>query len=174
MSRWLYFVLAFLITSWVHEGTHVLIASVYDEYQTIRLRPLGLEVVYKSPVPERTGIQWAAISGSANAATLLCGYLLLAFRARLARWSNRFLSALAFWVTVFFLVADALNLSLGPLIYGGDADGIAIGLGINRSAVQVVFLLVLLLNRELIAGKLLPAYGVVTTHPLFRTCIKRR
>jgi hypothetical protein len=100
--------------------------------------------------------------------------LLLAFRARLARWSNRFLSALAYWVTLFFLLADALNLSLGPLIYGGDADGIAVGLGINRYAVQVVFLLVLLLNRELIAGKLFPAYGVVTTHPFFRTWTKRR
>jgi hypothetical protein len=70
-------------------------------------------------------------------------------------------------LTLISLLADLFNLSVGPFIYGGDANGIAAGLGINRYIIQMIFLVVLLVNRELVAQKLFPMYNVPIKHILF-------
>ncbi len=76
-------------------------------------------------------------------------------------------------MTLISLLADPFNLSVGPFIYGGDANGIALGLGINRYVIQTIFLLVLLANRELVAQKLFPMYDVQVKHILFQPLIRR-
>jgi hypothetical protein len=70
------------------------------------------------------------------------------------------------------LLIDAFNLSIGPFIFGGDVNGIAVGLGVNRYLIQVFFFLVLLANRELVAQKLFPAYHVQPRHPLLKPWIR--
>lgn len=77
-------------------------------------------------------------------------------------------------MTFLFLFIDAFNLSIGPFLYGGDIGGIAVGFGLNRYLIQVIFLFILLLNRELIVQKLFPAYGVKSSHPLFQPLFKTR
>jgi len=67
---------------------------------------------------------------------------------------------------IYLLILDPLNISIGPLIYGGDANGIAVGFGVNRWLVQAIFFVLFILNRELAAQKILPAYGISTRHPL--------
>ncbi|HHX64751.1 MAG TPA: hypothetical protein GX702_07680 [Chloroflexi bacterium] len=172
MKRWLLFILAVALYAVIHEGAHALVALSYGEYEAFYVRPYGLEVIFRTPVEERGGVQWALISGVGNLATLAIGYLLLASSGRLARLGPTS-RVLAYYVTLLFLLLDAFNLSIGPFLYGGDANGIAVGLGVSRYLVQGVFLLVLLVNRELVAQRLLPAYGVQTTHPLFRPWIRR-
>lgn len=63
MKKWLGLLLALLIYFSVHEGTHALVASVYGEYETFRIRLIGPEVTSKTPTEERDGVQWAFISG---------------------------------------------------------------------------------------------------------------
>jgi hypothetical protein len=79
-----------------------------------------------------------------------------------------FWRALSYYATVLFLLLDALNLSIGPFLYGGDANGIAVGLGIDRLTIQAVFFIVLLVNRELIASKLMPLFDVHPKSILFQ------
>jgi len=64
---------------------------------------------------------------------------------------------------------DPLNLSIGPLLYSGDSNGIAFGLGISRWIIQVIFALVFLFNHELVARVLVPGFGVETNHFLFKS-----
>jgi len=156
----------------IHESTHALIAMAFDEYQVFQVHPYGLEVIFKTPVAEREGIQWGFISGMSNVVTLLMGYLLFLFRVKIARLQSSFLSVLGYWLIILFLLLDAFNLSIGPFIYGGDIGGIVIVFGINQYLVQFVFIVILLLNRELIAQKLLPVYGIKTKHPLFLPWIR--
>jgi len=59
---------------------------------------------------------------------------------------------------------DPLNLSVGGLIYGGDALGIAIGLGINRHLVEATYFTIFIINMTLIMRKLLPTYKVEVKH----------
>jgi hypothetical protein len=173
MRRWMAFLLAAVALTVLHEGTHVLVATLYGEHEAIRFGPFP-EVVFTTPVEDRQGVQWAYISGASNAATLLLGYGLLLGSARLARLRSRFLKGTLFYLTLLALICDPLNLSLGPFVYGGDAEGIAVGLGVSRYALQALFLLVLLANRELIVQRLLPAYDVRVEHLLFRPLVRRR
>jgi len=165
-------ILAIIIVTIIHEGTHALVAILFNEYQTFQVHPYGLEVIFKTHVAERKGIKWGLISGMSNMVTLLLGYFMFLFRVKIARLQNSFRSIMGYWLIVLFLLMDALNLSVGPLIYGGDIKGIAVGFGINQYLVQIIFLVILLLNRELIVQKLFPLYGIKTTHPLFRRWIR--
>ncbi|HOA35006.1 MAG TPA: hypothetical protein PKV91_01315 [Bacillota bacterium] len=163
-------VFTFLI---IHEGAHMVVAHAYGELEAFRLHFYGAEVIFKTPVEERSGIQWGFISGSANALTLALGYLLLAIRKSLAALRNSFWRNYFYYLALLFLLIDAFNLSIGPFFYGGDIGGITVGFGLNRYLIQGIFLLVLLLNRELIVRKLFPVFGVKTSHPLFQPLFKR-
>ena len=171
MKKWLAFVLVAVVLLTVHEGMHVLIAANYGEYEAIHWS-IFPQVIFRTAVEERTGIQWAFISGTSNLVTLALGYLLLVLGKRIARLENAFLKVAIYYLTLISLLIDPFNLSIGPFIYGGDAMGIAVGLGVSRYLVQAVFFLILLVNRELVAQKLLPMYGVQTNHPLFRPWIR--
>lgn len=172
MRKWLALAMAVIVFAAIHEGTHAAIAALFDEYESFHVRPYGLEVTFKTPVAERSGAHWALISGGSNLVTLLMGYGLLLLGPKFARLSNLFVKGGVYFLTVLTLLLDAFNLSIGPFLYGGDANGIAVGLGINRYLLQGVFFGVLLVNRELVAQKLLPMYQVETTHPLFRPWIR--
>ncbi len=172
MKKWLAFLLAVVILLAVHEGMHALMAMFYGEYEAFHLRPIGFEVQYRTPVEERDGSHWAYISGVSNLVTVLMGYLLLSSGEKLGRLRNVFLKGIFFYLTLISLLADPFNLSVGPFIYGGDVNGIAAGLGINRYVIQTIFLMVLLANRELVAQKLFPMYDVQPTHILFRPLIR--
>ena len=171
MKKWLAFLLAVLIFVAVHEGTHAVVASLYGELKVFQVRPLGLEVVFRTPTDERAGIQWALISGVSNVLTLVLGYSLLMLGKNINGLKNEFLRAGIFYLTLTFLLLDAFNLSIGPFIYGGDVNGIAAGLGVNRYLIQAFFLMGMLVNRELVAQKLFPAYHVQPSHPLFKPWI---
>ena len=171
MNKWLAFALAAVIFLTLHEGAHALIAAIYGEYAAFHWS-IFPQVIFRTPVEERAGIQWALISGTSNLVTLSLGYSLLVLGQRIARSESMFLRASIYYLALIALLVDAINLSIGPFIYGGDANGIAVGLGISRYLVQIVFFLILLVNRELVVQKLFPIYAVKTEHPLFRTLIQ--
>jgi hypothetical protein len=157
----------------IHEGFHILVAVPYGEYRDFLIKPYGFEVVFKTPTGQRTGVEWLFISGTSNIVTVLLGYALLSQRRRIAQIKNSFLQVVGYWLTLLLLLIDPLNISLGPFLYGGDAEGIRLGLEIDRIWVQLLFFLTFLVNRELVAQKLLPAFGVRTKHPLFVPWFKR-
>ena len=167
MKECLVLLTAIVLFVFVHEGIHALLARVFDDYRSVRVHPYGLEVIYKTPVAEREGIKWGFISGMSNGSTLFFGYCLFLFRAKAGSLRSRFLRKLVYWATIFLMLGDPFNLSIGPIIYGGDIGGLVVGFGINKSLLQGVFFMILLFNRELIAQGLLPVFGIKTNHPFF-------
>jgi len=172
MRKYLSLVLALIIFAIIYEGIHALVAIAFDEYQTFVIHPYGLEVRFKTPVAQREGIKWGFISGMSNVVTLSLGYLLFSFRTKIKSVRNPLISALGYWLVVIFMLVDAFNLSIVPFIHGGDINGIAEGFAINRYAIQSIFFMLLLLNRELIVQKLLPVYGIKSKHPFFQSWIR--
>ena len=158
----------------IHEGLHALAASAYGEYQAFHVRPFGLEVLFNTPVADRQGVQWAVISGVPNVATVVLGYLLVALRRGLATSGRRIVRELAYWFALLLILLDPLNLSVGPFLYGGDAQGIAVGFDVRVGVVQALSLVLLMVNRELAAQVVLPAFGVAATHPLLRPLLRLR
>lgn len=168
MKKYIAFLLAVVLFFTLHEGLHALTALTFGEFEAFHIRPLGMEVTFNTPVPERFGSHWALISGASNIATIGMGYALLALTPRLALQKSTFLKATAYYLAFLGLLLDPLNLSVGPLLYGGDANGIAIGLGISRWIIQIVFALIFLFNHELVGRVLVPGYGMETRHILLR------
>ncbi len=172
MKKLLLFVLAIVAYAVVHEGAHAALGALWGETEAFYVRPFGLEVTFRTPVEERSGFQWAIISGVPSVLTITLAYLLLWLVApRGVAWGY-WPRSILYYVIALLLLADPFNLSLGPFLYGGDAFGIAVGLNISRYLVQGVFLLVLLLNRELLAQRLLPLYGIETQNPFFRPWLR--
>lgn len=162
---------AALVLVIVHEGAHALSAVVFNEYAGFQVHLYGFEVLMRTPVAERAGAHWAVISGSANVLTVLLGYLVLLLVVR--RPNKRDLtSAIGYWIALLGLLLDPLNLAFGPFLYGGDALGIAAGLQVPVSVVQIAALLVFLVNRELVAQKLLPAFELEMRHPLLQPWLR--
>lgn len=156
----------------IHEGTHALLAMHFDEYKDIHIRLYGVEVEYKTPVDQRVGLKWGFISGVSNSLTLAIGYVLFLSRKKLHDIRIEARGWLLFYIAIVFMLADAFNLSIGPLIYGGDIGGIVEGFSVNRYFIQTVFLAVLMLNRELIGQMFLPAMNVKTKHIVFQPLIR--
>ncbi len=171
MRNILFFLLAILIFSIVHEGVHALAAILLNDYQAIVVHTLGFEVRYSTPVDARVGLKWAFISGMPNLVTLALGYILFAKRKEIKVLPKSAVH-LFLYIIILFMLGDAFNLSIGPFIWGGDVHGIVIGTGINQLIIQSLFFLILLFNRELIVLKLLPELNVKTRHPLMRPLIR--
>jgi hypothetical protein len=85
------------------------------------------------------------MSGTSGIITTLLGYLMLLLTDKFIN-SPLVVRSITYWSTVFFLIADPLNISIGPFIYGGDALGVAKGLEIPVLLVQGVAFIVLLIN----------------------------
>ncbi len=158
--------IAFMILMTIHEGLHVITSMVYNEFGRFVVHPYGFEVVFKTPVELREGFKWFIISGTSNIVTPILGWVML---LSIDRFIDRhiLISATAYWLTLFLLISDPLNLCIGPFLYGGDAYGVAEGLNVPLFLVQLSGLLVFIVTRELIARRLIPAYSIETKHPLF-------
>ncbi len=172
MTRWLAFICSVAVLLAAHEAGHAVTAALYGEFKAVHFTLVGPEIQYRTPVDNRSGVHWALISGASNLATICLGYVLLGIGERIIRLPNQFLKAVLLYLTLIALLADPLNLSLGPFIYGGDANGIAAGLGIPRLWLQAGCLVILLVNRELVAQKLFPVYQVQVKHILLQPWIR--
>ena len=164
--------LAVVVLLVVHEKTNGLIAGLYGGYDAFHVRPIGMEVTFRTPVEERSGTRWAFISRASNGMTVLLAHVLLLLGRRFARPRGVFLKASVCYLTLLALLLDRLNLSIGPIIHGGDANGIAVGLGASRYPVQTVTFLALIANRELVTQVLLPTYRVKSEHISLRPWVQ--
>jgi hypothetical protein len=164
------FLIAYIIYSIIHEGSHAIFASIFNEYSSFKILPYGFEVTYKTLVENRSGVKWAVISGMPNLITPFIGYTLYLNRKFFLNFKGR-IQYLLLYVAILFMIGDPFNLSIGPFIWGGDIFGVTTGLGINQFIIQSIFLVILLINRELIVQKLLPEFSIRTKHLLLRKWI---
>lgn len=156
--------------SLIHEGGHAILASILNEYSSFKILPYGFEVTYKTLVEDRVGLKWAVISGIPNLITLFVGYILFLNRKSFLHLKSE-IKYLLLYVVILLMIGDPFNLSIGPFLWGGDIFGIIAGLNINQFVVQAIFLSILLINRELIAQKLLTEFTIKTKHILLRKWI---
>ena len=173
LRKYLLLLLALAVFAAVHESVHILTAAAFGEFNGFHLKPYGFEVEFRTPVSERTGVEWGLISGSSNLATIAIDYVMYSQR-RMISLQNSTLYILGYWLTLCFLILDPLNLSVGPFIYGGDVYGVSVGFSVNQYIIQAAFLGLFLLNRELLVQRLIPLYKVETRHPLFQPLLKRK
>jgi len=89
-------------------------------------------------------------------------------RSKILNLKNTPVKNILYYVTVVFLLFDAINLSIGPFFYGGDALGIAAGLKSYPWIIQMFFGIILLINRELIIS-FMRSFGIRSNNILFKS-----
>lgn len=173
MKNWMYFLFAWILYMTFHESLHALMAMIYGEFNSIALHWYGPQVIFATPVIERMpDIKWLAISGTGNFATLLMGYILYDLKKRIYQVQSSYLRGILYYVTIVFLLFDAVNLSVGPFFYGGDTMGISAGLRIAPWIIQLFFGFILVVNHELIVT-FMKSFGVSSGNILFRSWLRK-
>ena len=139
----------------VHEGAHLLYAFVLGTFRQIRFLGLGIQIDVYAERMTQGELAVFCISGAV--ATAAAGYLLTAFTHRIARHPSRLLKACLYYLTIAFLFADPLYLSiLCGFFGGGDMNGIA--LVIPEAAARCLFGCLLIANAVLFTNYILPKY----------------
>jgi small-conductance mechanosensitive channel len=157
----------------VHEYFHAMMSLLFDEYDKIELHWYGPEAIFITPVEERTpGIKWFFISGISNFVTLAIGYMVFLLRGKIINLRSTLIKNFLYYIGVVFLLFDAVNLSIGPFIFGVDTAGIAAGLNIQLWIIQIIFGLILLINRELIVS-FMKSFGIISRNIIFRSWYRK-
>lgn len=157
LGKRLYFlfpaVLAAMLQHTLHESTHYVAARLLDvkvlEFRFLTNGWLTSQVIYGTPVAERSGLHWLVIAWSPAVLTTMIGYALYLLRKR---WLTNIplINAGLWFATVYFLVGDPLYLAvLAPFFGGGDVAAAA-AVGWPRWPVHMLSGLVLLLNLRLV------------------------
>jgi hypothetical protein len=144
-------VVAAMLHNAIHESVHYLAAGLLGEpVLEFRLFTAGWgtsQVIYATPVAQRTGTHWLPIAWSPAVVTVLIGYLLYANRARwLGRWP--LLNAALWYGGLFFLCLDPFYYAILSLLLGSDVDAVA-AVGWSPWPVRGVALAILALNARL-------------------------
>ena len=144
---------AALLQHTMHESTHYLAARLlYEEVEAFRFLTNGWltsQVIYATPVAERTGPHWLVIAWAPAVVTVAIGYALYLARER---WLTRvrWLNAGLWFATAYFLVVDPLYLAvLAPFVGGGDVAAAA-AVGWPRWPIHLAAGIVLLPNLHLV------------------------
>jgi len=174
MKKWICFVTTLIVYFFIHEGLHAVIAEITGEYKGFLLHWYGPEVIFTTPVIERSNdLKWFYISGISNIVTITIGYILFLNKGFILSMKNDFIKVTLYYITVLFLLLDAFNLSIGYLLYGGDANGIAVGLNVSVWVIVIISVLFLLINREL-TSRFIQYFGIKTNNVIFKPWLTKK
>ena len=156
LRRRVYFLLpaavAALLQNALHEGVHYLAATAWGEevleFRFLTNGWLTSQVVYATPVAQRSGLHWLAIAWLPALATTGIGYLLFASRRHLLTNQPR-VNAFLWYLGVFFLLIDPLYFAVLSLFVGGDLGAVDV-VGWNPWTVRLPAVGVLLFNFRLV------------------------
>jgi len=145
--------LAALLQHTIHEGTHYVAARLLGvqvlEFRFLTNGMLTSQVIYATPVAERTGAGWLVIGWAPAFLTTLIGYALYLARRR---WLTDvpWLNAGMWFATAYFLIIDPLYFAILAPFFGGGDVAAAAAVGWPRWPVHVLAGLVLLFNLRLV------------------------
>lgn len=146
-------ILAALVQHTIHETSHFVAARFANvevlEFRFLTNGWLTSQVIYATPVAERSGLHWLVIAWAPAVITSLIGYALYLTRRR---WLTGIplLNAGLWFATAYFLLIDPLYFAvLAPFFGGGDVAAAA-AVGWPRWPVHLLAGLVLVVNGYLV------------------------
>ena len=157
--RWLrrraYFLLPAAVAALVHNAFHewVHLAAAWalgERVLEFRLLTNGWgtsQVIFATPVDERSGAAWLVIAWAPAVLTTLVGYALYLARGRLLG-RVKLLNVQLWFLGVFFLLLDPLYLGVLSLVVGGVIGAVA-AVGWSPWPVRLVAILLLFVNVRL-------------------------
>lgn len=156
LRKWISLLISIALYYMIHEGAHVLIASVFGVFESVRILGLGVQVIANVEVLTDVQIGLFCIIGSVS--TLLVGYILVALASKIVANTNRLSKAVGFYTTICLLLLDPIYLSiLYRFVGGGDMNGIVL-FGISEMLIQLVAGIFCILNVFVVVYYIYPLY----------------
>ena len=147
--------LAILFYYVIHEGAHLIYALLIDVFKKVNIIGVGVQVdVFAERMTE---IQMGIFCIAGSVATLITGYVLVAFTDKSIKVTSKVFKASMYYITMAMLFMDPLYLSiLCSFFGGGDMNGIS--LLIPETVARIVYGIILLLNVVVFLKLVLPKY----------------
>ena len=147
--------LAILFYYVIHEGAHLIYALLIDVFKKVSIIGVGVQVdVFAERMTE---IQMGIFCIAGSVATLITGYVLVAFTDKSIKVTSKVFKASMYYITMAMLFMDPLYLSiLCSFFGGGDMNGIS--LLIPETVARIVYGIILLLNVVVFLKLVLPKY----------------
>ena len=156
LRKWLALVLSIVLYYIVHEGAHVIVASVFGVFESVRILGLGIQVLANVEGLSNIQIGLFCIIGSVS--TLLIGYILVVLANKIVVCTNRFIKAVTFYTTICMLLLDPLYLMvLYRFVGGGDMNGIVL-FGISEILIQCIAGILCIFNALIVVYYIYPIY----------------
>jgi hypothetical protein len=109
----------------IHEGAHWLYAVSIGAFKQVNVIGLGIQI--ESYIERMSDIQFGVFNLLGPVATVICSYILVMLTPRFVSFKSDFARAIAFYMTIVFLVTDPLYLCfLSLFVGGGDMNGIVL------------------------------------------------
>ena len=155
VRKWTALLIAVVCYFVIHEGAHLVYAVCTGSFKQINFIGIGVQVdIYRELMSD---IQLGIFCLVAPALTLITGYILCAFTQKFLRLQSTFLRAVAYYLTLVFLLADPLYLSvLSFFVGGGDMNGIILIL--PEMVVRLNFGIIAVINILLVVKFVVPKY----------------
>jgi len=155
LRRNLFYLPLALLTALAHNATHEMVHYLAarllgEEVLELRFLTNGWgtsQVVYATPVAERSGAHWLVIAWAPALVTVLIGYALYLNRRRwMSHWP--LVNAGLWYAGLFFLCLDPFYLAVLSLFIGSDVDAVA-AVGGSPWPIRLAALGVLVVNARL-------------------------
>jgi hypothetical protein len=147
--------LAILFYYVIHEGAHLIYALLIDVFKKVNIIGVGAQVdVFAERMTE---IQMGIFCIAGSVATLITGYVLVAFTDKSIKVTSKVFKASMYYITMAMLFMDPLYLSiLCSFFGGGDMNGIS--LLVPEIVARIVYGSILILNIGVFLKVVLPKY----------------
>ena len=138
----------------IHEGAHWAYAMYIGVFKQINFG-FGIQVdIYRELTSD---MQLGIFCLVANIATIVMAYVLLALTNKFVRFQSDYMRAIAFYLTIVFLMTDPLYLSIVfQFVGGGDMNGIKLIL--PELPVRVISGIIAVINIIVILKIIAPKY----------------
>lgn len=149
------FILVIALYYVIHEGAHLITALVLGSFKQIHFLQLGVQIdTYREKMSD---VQTAVFCMAGPGITIILSYVLLFLTGKILESGSLFFRALAYYMTLLFLLNDPFYLSvLYPYVGGGDMNGIK--LLVPESAARGAFGILLLIHIIIVIRYLIPVY----------------
>jgi hypothetical protein len=155
LRKWIALLIAAVSYFVIHEGAHWIYAMYAGAFRQINFLGIGIQIdIYRELMSD---MQFGIFNLAAPVATIITGYILLAFTSKFLLIKSDYLRAVAYYLTIVFLILDPLYLSvIYPFVGGGDMNGIVMLM--PELTARLIFGMLAIVNTVIVIKIIVPKY----------------
>lgn len=155
LRKWIALLIAAVSYFVIHEGAHWIYAMYAGAFRQINFLGIGIQIdIYRELMSD---MQFGIFNLAAPVSTIIAGYILLAFTSKFLLIKSDYLRAVAYYLTIVFLILDPLYLSvIYPFVGGGDMNGIVMLM--PELTARLIFGMLAIVNTVIVIKIIVPKY----------------